>query len=447
MIYNVLNFGAIGNGSVSDTAAIQQAINACARDGAGTVLLPPGTYCCGSLELASNLILRLELGARLVASRKIEDFSRQESARYLQHYFIGGFNLENVIIEGDGTLDGSGDAFWEDTYFSGRSEAEIDHRHTVVYGEFRKPKPERPVTITLFKCRNVVIRNIRIVNSASYTVWPLGCDELRLDGLVIRNPRNGPNTDALDIDSCSNVTISNCDIDSGDDCIALKTNNERLGLLKPCERICITNCVLSSATCAIRIGYEGDAPIRDCVFSNLVIYDSKNGINILSIVPVCDFMDINHGTEIEQIVFSNIIMRNVARAFFIWSGNEEPRNSYSAHIRGLAFNNILIDAIDSSFIGCKNQTAIYDVMMRDIRLTMHKSSANTPQAFAIPHHWGGHSSDALNLVRINGISLDNVKVCVASADTISAGAAIAWSELENAFRDGVTIPPYGSSMS
>ena len=124
----------------------------------------------------------------------------------------------------------------------------------------------------------------------------------------------------FDIDCSCNVVISDCNIKSGDDCIALKSDIKRLGENKECKNIVVNNCILCSSTCAIRVGYEGDGVIKNCTFSNLVIYDTGKGIDIISILPdlAIPFTEISLGAKISNLMFSNIVMENVKQAIYIW---------------------------------------------------------------------------------------------------------------------------------
>ena len=111
--------------------------------------------------------------------------------------------------------------------------------------------------------------------------------------------------------------------------------------MEACENIIVENCRLSSSTCAIRIGYEGDAPIRNLSFKNLEIVDSRHGIDILSIVPISK-LRIDHGTPMDHFQFEDIRMTNVGQAFFLWAGNEPPRKGYNGHMRNFVFKNITV---------------------------------------------------------------------------------------------------------
>ena len=114
---------------------------------------------------------------------------------------------------------------------------------------------------------SLLFRDVTLLNSPCYTLWLIGCNNVNIDGVTIHNPHDGPNTDGIDVDCCSNVRVANCSIDGGDDAIAIKSDSGTLGEDKPCENVTVTNCVLCSVpACEVRIGYEGDAVIRNCTF-------------------------------------------------------------------------------------------------------------------------------------------------------------------------------------
>ena len=458
MQVNIRDYGAIGDGSALDSPAIADAIAAATADGYGEVIVPPGIYRCGSIDLVDNLTLRLEAGAVIRGSRDIRDYREDPCAfngkaaerQTLRHYLLGAFHRRNVTITGDGTIDGSGDAFWDTSICTDGKPWQPVQPPCPAHYRVLKPISPRPVAAYFWRCQNLIVRQVRIVNSPSYTVWTLGCDGVRLDSLTIRNPRQGPNTDALDVDCCSQVIISNCDIDAGDDCIALKSDTARLGEDKPCERVVVTNCILSSSACAIRLGYEGDGAIRDCAFSNLAIHNAKNAIDMLSVTPArrTDFV---RGTPIESIAFSNIVMRDVARPFFVWAGTEPGSpNLYQAQVRGLTFTAMEIHAVSGSFIGSRDGAAVADVTLRDIRLHLHDHvyfQDATPVEY--PGLWaGGFMPDALWLHRVDNAVLDQVAIRITPLPSRNTpyGHRLRWRQLNDFSRNGVHLPADGALL-
>jgi len=265
-VFDPLAFGAKADGRANDTAAIQQAIDACARAGGGTVYLAPGNFLAGTLVLKSNVTLYLAAGATLWGSRNFSDYS-------LPH-LLYACDAENVTIEGEGTINGNGDAFWTAKF---------------------KAKPQRPTPlIELVRCRNVRLHDVRIRNQPGWGVHPWQCDGVYISGLSIINDMRSPNTDGIDPDSSRNVFISDCFIETGDDAICLKTDKQSAA--RPCENVTVDNCVLTSDDSAIKLGTASWGDFRDCTFANCVITGARYGIA----------MYIKDGALVEGIHFANI---------------------------------------------------------------------------------------------------------------------------------------------
>ena len=268
-VFDPTAYGAKGNGQTNDGPAIQRAIDACARAGGGTVCLPAGNFLSGTLVLKSNVILHLTAGVTLRGSRQVAD--------YAPLHLIYAQDAENIGLEGEGTIDGSGEAFWDARF---------------------KAKKERPSPlIELVGCRNVHIRDVHIRNLPGWGIHPWECDGVFIRGISMVTDMRGPNTDGIDPDCSRNVFISDCYIEGGDDAICLKTGKRSLGLpAPPCEHVLVNNCVLVSDDSAIKLGTASYGDFRDCTFANCVISGSRYGIA----------MYIKDGALVEGIRFSNI---------------------------------------------------------------------------------------------------------------------------------------------
>jgi len=349
--------------SIQDYPSIQDAINA--SDPYDVVRIPPGRHEAGTLLLKSHLTLRLDPQAVLVAFPDISRYSHVDWARVSQCgqiCLLGGHDLEDVSIEGDGIIEGNGHLFWENY-----QEKKIPH--AMIWGiEFFKPGELRPKLLYFVNCRDLRIRGITIRNAPFYTIHALGCDQLEIDHVTVRNNRSGPNTDILDIDCCADVRITNCDLDGGDDAVAVKSDIAMLGRDKVCERLQISNNRLSSTCCGIRVGFEGDGEIRDLLFTDNIVYDTNKCIDILSIAR--KDRGIRHGARISNLIFSNCLLRNVRRAIHVWSGADEGEKSeYGGFIRHLLFSGIFADCSDASFAG---GIAVSDLTFRDVRFTFRR---------------------------------------------------------------------------
>lgn len=409
MRINVKDLGAGACTDVLDTEIIQRAIDAVCGAGGGEVVFPAGIYRSGGLRLGDNLTLVLERGATLYASGDIDDYEpdvRFESG-HLRHYFLSGFGIRHFRLCGDGMICGGGSVYWYPEYFNGGEASDL-----WAYSVY-KPKPDRPVLIYLFDSCDIELSDINISDAPAYTVWLVGCVNVRLSGLTVRNNRRGPNTDVLDIDCCRSVEIRKCDLNAGDDCIALKSDRHRIGLPRDCEDIVVSDSRFSSSTCAVRIGYEGDGRIRNCRFERLKIYDSRHGLDIVSVLPAAPWTHIMRGAEISDIIFSDIEMLNVAQGFFIWAGNESPQTDYAGGISALKFRNIRIDGVCASYIGSVDCCAIRDLEFCDVSITLRCSEAalgwRRGDEIVVPNLWGGgFNLGVLSLHIVNGISFINV---------------------------------------
>ncbi|HWA87169.1 MAG TPA: glycosyl hydrolase family 28 protein [Opitutus sp.] len=304
--YAVTAFGSFRGEVAADTAVVQKAIDACAAAGGGTVVVPGGMHATiGSIRLRSHVALHLERGAVLEASPRHEDFAiripypvttRPDEKAPPTGVMIYADEAEDVAITGAGTIDGNSPAYVAE---HGK---EID-----------KAKDRRPFTIVFHACRHVTLRDVTIRDGAFWTVRTLGCDDVLIADIRIDNSLLMPNNDGLDIDWSSNVRIRGCNIVSGDDCIALKTAPQSMGITQPCEHVVITGCTLKSRSSAIVMGSDVVGVIRDVVVADCAIHDSHRGVSVRC----------NMSGTIERISFSNLTIE--ARLYDpAWWGRGTP---------------------------------------------------------------------------------------------------------------------------
>lgn len=288
-VYSVKEFGAIGDGISIDTIAVQKTIDCCAQNGGGTVLLAGGVFRCCTLYLKSNVKLIIDISARLKA---ISDQDAYPTDTHYNRYidepdmnpcFIYGEDLENVVIAGDGIIDGSGEEF---PIQGGKA---------------------RPMMIRLLRCKNIRIKGLRLKNSAAWTTAILDSENIWATDLDISAATNF-NGDGLDFDGSKNIFISNCRIDGSDDNICLQASSREYAV----KNVHISNCTLSSLCAGIRIGLKsvGDISnvvIQNCTFENVW----REGIKIES----------SEGGTIENIMATNLVMHNVRRPIYILCNN------------------------------------------------------------------------------------------------------------------------------
>ena len=260
-------FGAIGDGKHKDTAAFQKALDACDAQGGGTVVVEPGNYLIGSITLHANIVLLLEKNAILTGSPSADDYPlvpvRFEGAMAQGHRaLIYADHADNIAILGPGSLVG-------------------DNK----IGNLRNPRG--PLMIELVNCANVELNGFTDRYRRLWSIHLLFCNNVVAENLTIRSTPTLSNGDGIDVDSSTHILIQNCDIDTGDDSISLKSGRglSAVRLARPTEDVLIRNCSLASAYAGIGIGSEmsewhPQCPDRECAFpkgANAIFIKGRTG--------------------------------------------------------------------------------------------------------------------------------------------------------------------------
>lgn len=240
---DVHSFGATGDGKTKDTAAFQKALDACASAGGGEVSVPTGDYLIGSVELKSRTTLRLATGAHLLGSPDLDDYPVVKvrwEGRWIDGHraIIYAHDASRIAIVGPGKISG----------------------HPSLGG---RQMPRRPVIIETINCTNVTFEGFATEHRSMWSIHPTCCENVSAKNLVIRS--TGGNGDGIDVDSCKHVRIDSCDIDTGDDCIAIKSGRGMEGYreARPSEEVLISHCTLGDSIFAcIGIGSETSGGIR-----------------------------------------------------------------------------------------------------------------------------------------------------------------------------------------
>ena len=243
--FNMKELGADSKGKVLCTSLINRTIEKAANEGGGTLYFPAGTYLTAAIHMKSNITLNLESGAVLRFSDRFEDYLPFVRIRWegtvmnTLSPLIYAKHADNLAITGRGTLDGNGYKWWNwerETRelikanggklpsLNKLQQMWVDANKDLEISEYYKPSLERrmfrPPFIQFYECTNVLIENVKIVNSPFWTINPAFCDDVVVHGVTIHNPSEnpkGPNTDGINPTSCRNVRISDCFISVGDD--------------------------------------------------------------------------------------------------------------------------------------------------------------------------------------------------------------------------------------
>lgn len=316
------------------TEAFKKAVVKLEENNGGTLYVPAGIYKTKSIELKSNITLHLESGATLDFSDEIEkyelidlEFEGIPSKMYMPCIYAS--NSENVSIIGSGIINGNGFRWWK---------------------ELKELEYPRPYLVCFANCNNVKLQGVLLTNSPSWTVHPLCCDNVVIQGITIKNPKDSPNTDGIDPNSCRNVRISDCMIDVGDDCIAIKSGTEDTPRKIACENITITNCNMIHGHGGIVIGSEMSGSVRNISVSNCVFQDTDRGIRLKT--------RRKRGGSMENLVFQNIIMDNVLCPFifnmyyfcgkngkeeYVWDKEKHPIDETTPRIKDVIISNIMVN--------------------------------------------------------------------------------------------------------
>jgi polygalacturonase len=346
-LFNVRDYGARGDGQNLDTAGLNAAIDACTQAGGGTVYLPPGRYLTGTVQLKSHVTLELDAGATILGSENPADYPSTKSvwgdAREMMAPLIYAVDAENITVTGRGTIDGQGAIWWRRLRLNDPRKFPPGPQTDDDRAEAKKFSRGRPHLFRPVRCRDVVLEHVNLRNSAEWNVHPMLCENVRIDGITINAPATmAHNTDGINPESCRNVQILNCRIDTGDDCVTLKSGLDELGrrMGRPDENITIANCVMMHGHGGVTIGSEMSGGVRNIVVTNCVFEATDIGIRIKS--------QRGRGGVVEGLSVSNVVMLDVPSPFTIttfYGGSDRPDEQHAVdagtpRYRDLLFSNI-----------------------------------------------------------------------------------------------------------
>lgn len=415
--YNIISFGAVGDGITDDAESIQRAINECSITG-GTVIFPAGyTFYSSSISAASNVELHIEKGTTLKATGNIEKYIRPcdklndpETAPVGNPVskpafaFIYGFDVENFSITGEGVVDGNCYAFVE------------RQNEYYVTGNFYP----RPTMIYIENSRNISFCDVTLTDAPFWTLHPAGCKNVTIDSVKILNPLDVANSDGIDPDHCDTVEIKNCILRCADDCICLKntSGNNEYG---DCQNIHIHDCSLTSTSAAIKIGTEGTADFKNVTFERCEITASNRGISV----------QIRDCGNVSDVLFKDITIET-RRFHSSWWGTAEPiiitsfrrdENTKSGKISRVCFENVTCNSENGVLINCDNDE-IEDIGFKNVSVRTERKSKWEVGLYdlrpCIDHKIEKGSNNALRLRNCNNVKFDKCNFTISRADGYGA---------------------------
>jgi polygalacturonase len=402
--FNIRSFGAVGDGTNLDSPAINRAILAASEAGGGTVLVPAGTYLCGSIHLTNNIHLYLDAGAMVLgAPQAMNVYDPTEAWQgqayqdgghcYFHNSLIWGENLTNVFITGHGMINGGGlvrgDRILDQmSGFSSWSPTNRSPRLETNYPPVRLGNK----AIALKLCRNVLIRDITIFHGGHFAILVTGCDDLTVDNVTMDTDRDG-----IDIDCCRNTMVSNCRINSPRDDGLCPKSTFALGRNVITENLTIVNCQVSAfqegtlldgtmkpahGTGRIKFGTESTGGFRNVTIANCTF----RGCHGLALEEV-------DGGIMENISINNITMMDVAEyPIYITTGVRErgPDATTPGRMRNISISNVIAGGVDPmsgiQITGTPGQP-IEGVRLENIRLDF-KGGGTKAQAARVPRELG-----------------------------------------------------------
>jgi polygalacturonase len=348
---SVSDFGGVGDGVTLNTDAFAKAMKHLSAKGGGKLIVPFGVWFTGPIVFESNINLYLEEGAIILFTPDFNAYPLvKTSFEGLETYRcqspISGKNLVNIAITGKGIINGSGEAWrplkkskvtdnhWKQTLASGgvlkakdfwfpsekslKGEMLSDKnlnvpRKAMTMADWEEVRDFlRPVLVSFTSCKNVLLEGVVFENSPSWNIHPLMCENLIVDGVIIRNPSFAQNGDGIDIESCKNVLLVNSTLDVGDDAICIKSGKDEDGRRRaiPTENVIVDNCIVFKGHGGFVVGSEMSGGVRNVSVSNCKFVGTHVGLRFKSTR--------GRGGVVENIYINNISMVNILTEAFLF---------------------------------------------------------------------------------------------------------------------------------
>ncbi|MCW3786445.1 glycoside hydrolase family 28 protein [Plebeiibacterium sediminum] len=381
--YNVNDYGAIADSLTLNTKAIQQAIDTCANNGGGIVLFPEGNYVTGTIELKSNVYLNVDKNARIIGSTDIKDYPdhieslksiMSESYEFKQS-LIYGEKLTNIGIIGNGEIYFRG----EKEYFGG------PETQTLIV--------DRPLGIRIIECKNVIVKDIHLSNSAAWMQNYLHCENLLFKNMTVNNHANF-NNDGLDLDGCKNAVVDGCFINAEDDAMCFKGAS-----FYDTENIIVKNSTFLSTCNGFKIGTDTQGSFRNIIARNLILggipdslesfrgHEASTGITLVTV----------DGGTVENIILTDITINQSRCPIFLRIGDRGRVMKGMPKPEPGSLQNIIIKNIDGkdnytqgSLITGMEGYPVENVIIKDMNISMQGGGTDSMAHATVPEDIAGY---------------------------------------------------------
>ncbi len=348
---SLLDYGGKGDGRFLNTEAFDKAMNTLSEAGGGVLMVPEGVWFTGPIVFRSNINLHLEKGALILftpdfdAYPLVKTYFEGLETRRCQSP-ISGRDLENIAITGEGSINGSGqawrplkrgkvtenhwkkvvasggvlknDSYWFPSEKSLRGEALSETNLNVPRQRLTDAQWDsikdflRPVMVSFINCKNVLLEGVLFENSPGWNIHPLMCENVIVDNVFIRNPSYSQNGDGLDLESCKNAIVVNSILDVGDDAICIKSGKDEEGRTRarPTENVIVDNCKVFNGHGGFVVGSEMSGGVKNISVTNCQFLGTDVGLRFKS--------KRGRGGIVENIYIRHIYMFDIATESFLF---------------------------------------------------------------------------------------------------------------------------------
>lgn len=371
-IFNIINYGAVGNGTTLNTSAIQAAVDSCYNAGGGIVEVPSGNFLTATVFLKSNVTLHISQGATITGSNVVAGYPdvipliRSYTDNYPQRSVFYAEGQHNIAITGEGTFDGNG-----------------------LSVSFLLDDSHKPYGFRFFSCTNIRYEGVTLKNSGFWMMHNKDIDTLVMKNLNIVNHNFG-NGDGINIDGCKNVIVDSCFADCNDDPIVIKTTS-----LSSSENISISNCTVATYSRAIKLGTETNGAFKNIHINNINVQFSLLGPFGTNTPAKCGInLSVVDGGSMDNVLIENVNMTGIKVPILIRLGNRGRKYTDTAATPGVGFlrnvelRNITAVAttnVTSSITGISGFYA-EDIRLKNIDISFPGGQSALAPGFVVPEN-------------------------------------------------------------